>query len=54
MGEENWGGEGMAQALHDPTVCPIWGGLPGSSSRWEAGGVRSGVPVPTFLLEITW
>lgn len=24
-GERIEGGEGVAQALHDPTVCPIWG-----------------------------
>lgn len=45
-GERIGGGEGMAQALHDPHC--------GSSRGWEAGGVRSGAPVPTFLPEITW
>lgn len=37
-----------------PRRVPSGEPLPGSSSGWEAGGVRSEVPVPTFLLEITW
>lgn len=37
-----------------PLCAPSAEPLPGCSRGWEAEGVRSEAPVPTFLPEITW